>query len=305
MLRGIAVFAMKGRWYSAIAVTLLSLGALVFPPFSYLASGVIALCTLRMGPKEGAIVVGATTLIFTLFSGLVLKQVYISGLFLLSNWLPVFGISLVLGYSRSLAAGLLAAVGMGIVLVFGAHLMVSDLTIWWQQLIEPLMTALSGQPEWQFSQAETQSIVTSLAEMMTGLVAAGFSLNVIFGLLIGRSWQAKLYNPGGFATEFHQLALGKPAALFAVVTMVIAMSPLGETLTVFKDCLPLMLMLFALQGLAVVHAMVKLQQRHKVWLIAVYALLFIVMPQMLALLAVTGVLEQWFNFRHRLNKRDE
>jgi uncharacterized protein YybS (DUF2232 family) len=305
MLRSIAVFAMQGRWQSAIATALLSLGALLFPPLSYLASGVIALSTLRMGPKEGAIVVVAVTLIVSLLAGLMLKQFYISGLFLLSSWLPVFGISLVLGYTRSLAAGLLAATGLGMVLVLGAHLAVTDLSLWWQQMIEPFMATVVKQPGWQLNQSETQSLILSLSGMMTGLIAAGFSLNVMLGLLIGRAWQAKLYNPGGFSSEFYQLTLGKPAAILTMAFMVITVSPLGETFGVLKDCLPVMLAVFALQGLAVVHAIVKQQQKHKVWVIAVYVLLFLVMPQMLALLAMTGVLEQWFNFRRRLNKQGE
>jgi len=305
MLRSIAVFAMKGRWQSAIATALLSFGALLFPPLSYLASGVIALSTLRMGPKEGVMVVLATTLVFSLLAGLVLKQLSVSGMFLLTNWLPVLGVSLVLGYTRSLAASLLAAAGLGIVVVLGAYLVLQDPALWWQQMIEPFMATLAQQPEWTLSQEDTQSLVNSLSVMMTGLMAAGLSLNVILGLLIGRAWQAKLYNPGGFASEFHQLALGKSAAMLTIVTMVLTSSPLGESLSVLRDCLPVMLVVFALQGLAVVHAIVKQKQRHKFWLVAVYILLIVIMPQMLVLLAMTGVLEQWFNFRRRLDKRGE
>ena len=66
-----------------------------------------------------------------------------------------------------------------------------------------------------------------------------------------------------------------------------------------QDCLPVLLVLFAVQGVAVVHAVVRLQQKHKAWLIVMYILLLIMMPQMVFLLALIGVLEQWFNFRQR------
>ena len=52
-----------------------------------------------------------------------------------------------------------------------------------------------------------------------------------------------------------------------------------------------------MQGVAVVHAIVRLQQKHKAWLMVMYILLLIMMPQMVFLLALVGVLEQWFNFR--------
>ncbi|NOQ81711.1 MAG: DUF2232 domain-containing protein [Methylophaga sp.] len=296
---------MQGRWQAAIAIALLSLGALMLPPLTYLASGVIALCTLRMGPKEGVKVVVATTVMFTLLAGIVLNQVSISGLFLLSNWLPVLGVSLILGYTRSLALSLLAAGGLGLVLVLGAYLVLPEPALWWQQMIEPFMATLVQQPGWQLSQTETQSLVVSLSGMMTGLIAAGFSMNVMLGLLIGRAWQAKLYNPGGFASEFTELKLGKPAAILTIILMVVAISPMSEMFAIVQDCLPVVLAVFALQGLSVIHAVVRLQQKHKFWLVAVYVLLIVILPQMLVFLAMIGVLEQWFNFRRSSIERDE
>lgn len=305
MLRNIAVFSMRGRWQAAIAIALLSLGALMLPPLTYLASGIIALCTLRIGPKEGVKVVVATTVIFTLLAGILLDQFSISGLFLLSNWLPVLGVSLILGYTRSLALSLLAAGGLGIMLVLGAYVVLPDPALWWQQMIEPFMATLVQQPGWQLSQTETQSLVVSLSGMMTGLIAAGFSMNVMLGLLIGRAWQAKLYNPGGFASEFTEFKLGKPAAILTIILMVVAISPMSEMFAIVRDCLPVVLAVFALQGLSVVHAVVRQQQKHKFWLVTVYALLIVVLPQMLVLLAMIGVLEQWFNFRRHSVELDE
>lgn len=305
MLRRIAVFSMQGRWQSAMAIALLSVAALMLPPLSYLASGVIALSTLRMGPKEGLKIVVAATAIFALFAGLILDQFYLSGLFLISSWLPVLVITLVLGYTRSLAVSLLAAGGLGVLLVFGTYGVLSDPVQWWQQLIAPVIDIISQQPGWQLGKTETQALVLNLSGMMTGLVAAGLSMNVMLGLLIGRAWQASLYNPGGFASEYCQLRLGKFAAIVTVALMVITISPLSDTLAVLRDCLPVMLLVFALQGLSVVHTIVKQQQKQKFWLVAVYVLLVVMMPQMVVLLATTGVLEQWFNFRRFSIERDE
>jgi hypothetical protein len=297
MLRGIAEFAMRGRWYAAIATALFSLTALMLPPLSYLASGVIVLTTLRMGPKEGIQVVLATLVIFTLFAGLLLGQFAISVLFLISSWLPIFVATLVLGYTRSLAVSLLAAVGLGILVVIGIHLFITEPTLWWQQMLQPFFDMLEQQPGWQLSQSETQELGTNLAELMTGFVAAGVTINVIIGLLIGRAWQAKLYNPGGFAEEFRKLKLGKPAALVALFLMVVSLLPIKHYLTLLVDCLPAVLVVFAVQGLSIVHAIVKQQQKHNFWLVAVYVLLVVMMPQMVVILSMIGVLEQWMNFR--------
>jgi hypothetical protein len=297
MLRAIAVVAMQGRWQAAAAIALFSVAALMLPPLSYIASGVIALSTLRMGPKEGIKVVAAATVILTLISGLLLNKLMISGLFLISSWLPMLGITLVLGYTRSLALSLLAASGLAIVCVFGAYLVLSNPTEWWQQLMTPFFDAISQQQGWQMDQSQTQALILEMSSMMTGLIAAGVSINVMLGLLLGRAWQAKLYNPGGFATEFHQLRLGKPVAMLTVAVTVIATSPLGDSLVVIRECLPVMLAVFALQGISVAHAIVKQQQKRPFWLVVMYLLLVVMMPQMVVLLAVIGVLEQWLNFR--------
>lgn len=305
MLQNIALFSMRGRWQAAGVIALFSIAALMLPPFSYLASGIIVLCTLRMGPKEGMRVVLATTLLFTLLAAVLLDKIYISGLFLISNWLPILGASLVLGYTRSLAISLLAAAGLGIAVILGFYLVLADPTLWWQQLIGPLAETLVEQPGWQFDQAQTQTIVLNLSSMMTGLMAAGLTLNIILGLLVGRSWQAKLYNPGGFASEFQQLQLGKSVAILTIVMMVVTALPLGDSVAVLRECLPVLLVLFTLQGLSVVHAIVKQQKRQSFWLVAVYMLLLVMMPQMAVLLTIIGVLEQWFNFRRLSLESDE
>jgi hypothetical protein len=305
MLQSLAQFTMRGRWQAAGVIALLSVAALMLPPFSYLASGVIVLFTLRMGPKEGMKVVVATTALFTLLAVLLLDKIFITGLFLISSWLPIFGASWVLGYTRSLAMSLLAATGLGIVVVLGTYLVLPDPVLWWQQIIEPLAETLAQQPGWQFDQAQTQAIVLNLSGMMTGLMAAGLSLNIMLGLLIGRSWQAKLYNPGGFASEFQQLKLGKSVAILTIVMMVVTALPLGDSVAILRACLPVLLVVFTLQGLSVVHAIVKQQQRQSFWLVAVYVLLLVMMPQMAVLLTIIGVLEQWFNFRRLSIESDE
>jgi hypothetical protein len=272
---------------------------MMLPPLNYLASGVIALTTLRMGPREGAKVVTATLVVFLLIAGFMLGEMWVAGLILLSSWLPVFVATLTLGYTRSLAASVLAASGLGLLAVLLMHLLVPDLAVWWQKVIEPFITQLSEQPGWQLDLAQTEQLSSNLGQMMTGLLAAGISFNAIIGLLIGRAWQAQLYNPGAFGAEFRALRLGKPVALFTALLMGLSLSPLAESLRWLVDCLPVMLVAFGLEGLAIVHAIIYQGQKSKGWLVTMYILLVVMLPQMLMMLATLGVLNQWFNFRKR------
>ena len=304
MLRDLVVFTMQGRWQSAIIIATMSLLALMLPPVSYLASGIIALCTLRAGPKEGITVLLIATSVFALAAMLLMNQPLLAGVFLMSNWLPVYGISLMLGYTRSLSMSLLVTTGIGILLVVGTYIVLPSPAEWWLQMMMPMVEMLEAQPGWKLSQTETQSFVSALSRVMTGLLVAGLFANIVLGLLLGRAWQAELYSPESFAKEFQQLRLGKVAATVMAVTTVTALLA-SSSVPLLQDCIPILIVLFVVQGLAVTHAIVRLQQRHKAWLIVMYILLLIMTSQMAVLLALIGVLEQWFNFRQGSLEQDE
>ena len=304
MLRDLVVFTMQGRWQSAIIIATMSLLALMLPPVSYLASGIIALCTLRAGPKEGITVLLIATSVFALAAMLLMNQPLLAGVFLMLNWLPVYGISLMLGYTRSLSMSLLVTTGIGILLVVGIYIVLPSPAEWWLQMMMPMVEMLEAQPGWKLSQTETQSFVSALSRVMTGLLVAGLFANIVLGLLLGRAWQAELYSPESFAKEFQQLRLGKVAATVMAVTTVTALLA-SSSVPLLQDFIPILIVLFVVQGLAVTHAIVRLQQRHKAWLIVMYILLLIMTSQMAVLLALIGVLEQWFNFRQGSLEQDE
>jgi hypothetical protein len=299
MLRGIADFAMKGRWQAAVTAALLSVAAMMLPPLNYLASGVIVLATLRVGPKEGLRVMGATLVVFAIVAGLLLGQVWVALALLLTSWLPAYLVTLVLGYSRSLERALLAAAGAGILVVLIVHVLLPNPAMWWQEMLAPFVQLLSEQSGWQLNAADTQNFLVQMSAMMTGLIAAAVSVNIILGLLIGRAWQASLYNEGAFGSEFTGLTLGKSLASITAILMALSLTPIGTAMTILMDCLPVLLVLFAIQGIAVAHAVVRAKQKSVAWLVVMYVLMVLMLPQMLILTASLGVLEQWFNFRKR------
>jgi uncharacterized protein YybS (DUF2232 family) len=81
--------------------------------------------------------------------------------------------------------------------------------------------------------------------------------------------------------------------------MAVALTPMADAVRLLADCLPVMLVAFGIQGLAIVHAIVNLRQKGKAWLVTMYVLLVLMLPQMVMMLATLGVLDQWFDFRKR------
>lgn len=303
MLRALASFAMQSRWKAAITASLLAVAAILIPPVNYLASGIIALATLRTGPKEGLRVLGVALAVFAVVAAVAFRQVWLTAILFLTAWLPVYLVTLVLGFTRSLAKSMLAAVGAGVLLVLLMHLFIADPAVWWQQTLAPFMQLLVEQEGWQLNQADTQQFFVGISSLMTGIVAAAMTLNIIIAVLIGRAWQASLYDAGAFGREFTRIRLGKPLAIITAALMVLSITPLASSMKILADCLPVLLVLFAIQGIAVVHAIVRQRQKSVAWLVVMYAILVFMLPQMLTLLATLGVTEQWFNFR-KLDKSD-
>lgn len=297
MLRGLANFAMKGRWQAALMASLLAVAAMLVPPLNYLASGIISLATLRTGPREGVRVLAAALVVFAIAAAVLFKQVWLTAILFLSAWLPVYLVTLVLGYTGSLAKAMITAAIIGLLGVLLMHLFLADPTAWWQQTLAPFMQLLTEQDGWQLNDADTEQMFVNLAGIMTGLLAAAMSFNIIVALLIGRAWQASLYDAGAFGREFTHIVLGKPLATVTAILMLISVTPWADSLPILVDSFSVLLVLFAFQGIAVVHAIVRERQKSTAWLVAMYVLLVIMLPQMATLLATLGITEQWFNFR--------
>jgi hypothetical protein len=297
MLRGLANFAMQGRWQAALMASLLAVAAMLVPPLNYLASGIIALATLRTGPREGVRVLAAALIVFAIAAAVLFKQVWLTAILFLSAWLPVYLVTLVLGYTRSLAKAMKTAAVIGLLGVLLVHLFLADPTAWWQQTLAPFMQLLTEQDGWQLNDADTEQMFVNLAGIMTGLLAAAMSFNIIVALLIGRAWQASLYDAGAFGREFTHIVLGKPVATVTAILMLISVTPWADSLPILVDSFSVLLVLFVFQGIAVVHAIVRERQKSTAWLVVMYVLLVIMLPQMATLLATLGITEQWFNFR--------
>jgi hypothetical protein len=253
-----------------------------------------------MGPKEGLLVVVASLAVFTGFAVLLLGNFVISVGLLLSGLLPIYLVTLVLGYTRSLSLSVLASAGIGVLVVLLMHILLNEPAVWWQEVLQPFVEVLQQQPSWQASQEQTSAVLASIASLMTGFIGAGITLNALFGLFIGRSWQSNLYNPGSFAGEFVNLQLGKPAALLTIGLMAISLLPIKSTLQFIADCLPVMLVIFVIQGLAIVHKRLRQRQKTKLVVMAyvVVAVVIFILQPLAIVLAMIGVLEQWRNFRN-------
>lgn len=161
-------------------------------------------------------------------------------------------------------------------------------------LLEQLRQS-SPEIERMLSQLNEQGVAT---EQLAGLVIGGVTglivlLAAVACLALARSWQAGLYNPGGFRSEFHALRLTvKELALLVglgVVGMVLALPALAMLAWV-----PLLV-----SGVALIHGFVSLKGMNKLWLVAFYVLLLTTWPMILIVLLL-GFIDTFADFRGRM-----
>jgi uncharacterized protein YybS (DUF2232 family) len=68
------------------------------------------------------------------------------------------------------------------------------------------------------------------------------------------------------------------------------------------DAAVVLLVVYILQGLAVVHAVVHSRQVHRGWLIGLYMVLLMAAPEMMPVLALLGWMDAWIDVRARVGR---
>ncbi len=295
-MRFLAAYIMRGRMQAVAVTSVAAVLSLLLPPLSYLSGGAAGLVTLRVGPWQGLAVIGGATLAMSLLSFLIMGQPAAGLAYAVALWLPVWALSVSLRRSARLDHSVRLAGVFGGMLLVAIHFVTPEPAAWWEELFRE---TLSG------AGAEGGESVSQLAQLMTGVVASALTLSLLGCLFIARWWQALLYNPGGFRQEFHGLRLGKAVGVITAGVFAVAFSTHGALSAVATDLLMVLGLLYLLQGLAVSHGLVASAGAHKGWLIGLYALLLIALPQTAVTLAVAGFADSWFDFRAFFAKKAE
>lgn len=300
MMRFLAAYVAKGPLQAVLVVAVSALLSLILPPLGYLGGAALALVTLRMGWRQGLLLIlGAV--VATGLLGMVLIGNPLAGLLIgVTFWLPLWGMAVSLRRTASEVRSLLLASLFGVMTVLAFHLGSDDPTQWWHSVLQDALKNSIG----QLSEAERSLFLQNLkliASLMTGGVAAALSASLIGSLFLGRWWQAMLYNPGGFGEEFRVLRLGRTlTAGFMVVLLLFA---LGVGGLLFQDIFVVLLVPFVVQALAVAHALVRSRGMDGGWLVALYLLLVVANGHMLLLLSFIGAMDNWFDFRRLFAKK--
>ncbi|MGM0554237.1 MAG: DUF2232 domain-containing protein [Pseudomonadota bacterium] len=296
-MRVLAEFAMKSRGRAVGAVAGFGVAGLLVPPLALVSSALVALIGLRIGLGQALVVLAFAALALgAAMLVLIPEAPPMSGVLAGAlQWLPAALLAEVLRRTVSWQATLQVAAGAAGLVVLAVHLLVPDLESAWASagmaVLGPLLESGTTGPE------ELEAGLRRAAPFLTGLLAGTVLLSVALSLIIGRYWQALLFNPGAFGEEFRALQLGRGASVATLGLMALghfAGTPLAVELAFVLG------VLFFLQGIALLHALTHRRGMNSFWLVGMYVLLVLALPQMFLLLATIGVVDAWADIRNRL-----
>ncbi|MFB9886539.1 hypothetical protein [Balneatrix alpica] len=281
-MRALAEYIMRGR-KEALVVAVVSAA---LPLMFWVSAATLSLVTLRRGVSEGAVILAwasLPTLAWWWGQGDPTPLLSLIGTFLLA-W--------VLRVSVSWTKVLLVVSGLALVL--------SGILSWALADVLNILQTLSDQMLARMSPEGLEAPPEALRQFMMDLLLGGvtaFHLAVMLGsLALARSWQAGLYNPGGFQTEFHQLRLPLSLALGLVVVLFMGTSIDPQGLR----WLPALTVPLVMAGLALVHGVIGIKALGRAWLVGFYTAFFLLGIYMYPLLMLAAVLDSAFNIRRRL-----
>jgi hypothetical protein len=293
----LARFILKGQSQAAlVAATMAILGMLV-PPAAWLSAAAIVLVTLVNGPQRGLITTGLALLGTAVFSYLIFSAPQIAVIFVLLAWLPAWLVAMLLRQTVSLAFSLQVLGAMTLLAVVMIYALYPNFGELWREPLDIMVTQLAQQSE-EFSLQELKQTEEWLIEFLPGLFASSLMFGTMLSLFIGRWWQAVFYNPGGFAEEFQSLNLGKTSAVIALALMLMAV--VIDNVFTFSLA-TVVFVLYSIQGLSLLHAVVKKRQVSASWLFVFYMVMFFI-PHLVLLMVFAGITDPWLDIRRRTAK---
>lgn len=307
-MRALAAFIMRGQLQSITAVTVCAVLALAAMPLSwplgYLSAAGIGLVTLVQGPAEGGKTLLGATVLQVLIGMLIIGSPALALVFALSLWLPAWILASIMRTSRSLVLPMQALLVFGLSAVVVMYVVMGDPAVWWYDHIVNEVIPTLEKANMGFQQGpEFEQRLANATKLMSGVLVMITAWGMLAGLLIARWWQAMLYRPGAFGEEFRALSLGKLMAMAGILLVVLAIVAKGLLAELAGNMLLVMIGVLLLQGLAIVHALVSRFKVHHLWLVMLYMMLVFLMPYMLMMVAITGLIDNWVDFRQRFQAR--
>lgn len=284
-MRALADFIMRGR----VQATLVVVGCAALPFLFWLSAAAGCLVLLRRGLSDaiGVLAWGVLPALAWWYFGEPRTLMVLLG---------SLGLAALLRANWSWSKVLLASIGLGVVygvvlgIAFGEPL---------NQLAEAMnrhLPNLLGDIYQRLSPEEQAHLTALIAPVLTGLIAALLQAVSVLALMLGRYWQAVLYNPGGFGREFRAVRIPRALALALLACMLVGphFGPQVAMLT------PICSVPLVFAGFALIHGLAARGKLGRFWVVGLYVTFLLFIQLAYLLLVVVAIVDSLIDFRGRL-----
>jgi hypothetical protein len=278
-MRALAEYVMKGRAQAVIAAALAT-GTVLF---AWVGAAVIALVTLRKGSGQGSYV-----LLWAMLPAVVMAAMGDTGP--VTTLLGVMLAALALRSTSSWSWALVAAVISGLMTA-------SLLLTFGRGYLEEILTLLGDTLAQLASKGGDSAIMPAQpsVQQVAGLLGLSNAFTVVMCLILARWWQALLYNPGGFSTEFQGLRL-PPQLTVGLLIAGLVLSMLGAD---YRLWAVIFAVPFVFAGFALAHGLAAKKQLNSNWL-KIFYISWLLFDPLKALLLIVAIVDSWLHIRGRM-----
>ncbi|MFL1454490.1 hypothetical protein ACJO5Y_08620 [Marinobacter sp. GN3S48] len=281
-MRALAQFVMRGPLQAGGVAAV----ATAIPLLFWVGAAVIGLVILRLGIGQG-LNVGLWALLPALgWSWFGQDPTALA--VMLEVMLMASILRLSLSWERALLGGSFLAIITGLML-----------PVIYPELLDDLVrTGVSFYEQYNAEVARSlgDELETVIRDTMSASMAGTYLVTGVAMTMLARSWQAGLYNPGGFRKEFHAFRLSPVVAVLCAVTMVVGpFLGLNAMLLGWAGGMPLLV-----AGLALVHGLVGRKNLSGQWLVLFYIALVLTAPSLMILLVFLAFVDSWLDIRGRI-----
>ncbi len=295
----LASYIMQGRMQAAMVASVLAMLSFILPPLGILSAAAVALVSLRNGQSEGILIMVVAVIAVGILSQVLFGDFVFAVGYTLGFWLPVWLVASVLRETGRLSVAFEVVLALGLIAIGMFYLFSDDPAIFWQQRLQMILQPMLDDPASSIEPDSLKQGLSVASHYMTGILVTGTVSTLILSLLVGRWWQANLYNPGGFRKEFLSV---KPRSLVAYVCLgvfliaIMGSGPLGEMM---QNMSVLAFFLYLVVGTAVLHVLVSATKLKRLLLPALYVTVLLI-PHAMLPVALVGFTDTWQNWRRRV-----
>ncbi|WP_263081147.1 hypothetical protein [Endozoicomonas sp. Mp262] len=286
-MRGLAELAMRGPKQAVILSALFA----CIPMLFWISAAIVSLVLLRRGFDQGFKV-----LMWALLPGIAWAAMgqysVVMGLLATVSLASVLRVTV--SWQKTLLALLPVGGAMAFVLSQLAPAQVSQLSAMVMEFLGTFLKQAGKTP------ADLGEILKPLIHYgVIGMLTWFNLVSCILGLILARSWQSSLYNPGGFREEFQRIRLPVLSSML-LLALTVAGSALSPVMVVL---VPIASLPLFIAGVSLVHGLVALRKRGIQWLAVFYVMVVLFTQLAYPVIVLTACLDSLFDFRSRVANR--